>query len=205
MTGRHLLVFATQLEAQATIEVLRAQNAGGGIWRFPQGELLVTGMGIMHATVALCRHLGASPPFDALWHLGFAAALKNQRIGTLFEVGRVCRANPWGRSDLKTREFFAACFPLLYLDTSEAGSTLLTVDAPLHHAGKRKMLSALADLVDMEGYGVVSAARKFGVPARSIKVASDSAQAGGRRELQRRAAEFSQSLAHWMEQQLPQC
>lgn len=191
-----VLAFATYLEAEATISSLNAIAADEGVWQFSKGQVIVTGMGIMKATISLCRHLHATPHPKALWHLGFAGALQGQAIGTVHEIGKILRLPPWPRCDATTRKFFTGSFPP-YGD-SPHGATLVSVDAPLHHAGIRRRLSTQADLIDMEGYSAAAVASSFQLPWRQLKVVSDSARSGGRGELQRRAAEFSASLAVWI-------
>lgn len=65
------------------------------------------------------------------------------------------------------------------LDVDEGdGSTLATGDVFVADEATREQLAARAHLVDMEGYAVVYACRRRGVPVRLVKHVSDEADAG---------------------------
>lgn len=55
------------------------------------------------------------------------------------------------------------------------GTVLASGDVFVTDAAVRTRLAARADVVDMEGYGVVFACRRFGIPVRLVKHVSDTA------------------------------
>ncbi|MGD8252622.1 MAG: hypothetical protein PVH30_00775 [Desulfobacterales bacterium] len=80
---------------------------------------------------------------------------------------------------------------------------LVTVDEPVFSRRRRNELSAIGDLVDMEGASVALAAWKAGVPCWMIKGITDLAGDGDRETLHRHLDWVSQRIAHCLLEGLP--
>ncbi|WP_457033936.1 nucleosidase, partial [Kitasatospora sp. P5_F3] len=82
------------------------------------------------------------------------------------------------------------------------GPVLATGDLFVSDPAARDRLAEKADLVDMEGYAIVTAARHAGVPVRLIKHVSDEAGAGAVRTWQQSVDSCAKQLAAWLHDHL---
>ncbi|MEZ0580573.1 nucleosidase [Nocardioides sp. MH1] len=138
----------------------------------PDGlPVLVTGIGKTAAAFAVARALASYDDLAGLElvNIGTAGALHDHHAG-LHEPGVVLN-----------HDINADAIRALGYDPEErlrcgAGETVLaTGDVFVTDPVVRARLAERADLVDMEGYAVVYAARQFGVPVRLVKHVSDNA------------------------------
>lgn len=154
--------------------------------------VLVTGAGKVNAAVAVATTLGQYSPSSVV-NLGTAGALRDGVTGTIV-IGRVIQ------HDLDD----AALFGLAGLhfgepiDLAASGPTLATGDAFVSDSQVRERLAALADLVDMEGYAIASAARVAGVPVTLVKRVSDSADAAAARSWRETVDDCAEHLGAWV-------
>lgn len=192
-----LIAFATQLESSAAIEQLSAFKIADGLWRFSKGQIAVTGMGTYRAASFLTQAIQLQRP-SALWNLGFAADLKNREIGALEQIKSIHRPPLSSRPDKVSRRIYSECYPPLQIYPPCQGVDLVTVDAPVHCLTMRKKCAEIADLLDLEGYGVAAFARMHQIECKMVKIVSDRAQAGGRRQLLANAPALASKLALWL-------
>lgn len=201
MSSSLLITFATLLEAQGSIDLLKATQTGKNIWQFSKGKIAITGMGMFHALFGLIKALEHQKPL-AIWNLGFAADLKGRKIGTIVEINSLCRPILSIQCDKMTKEIHSECYPEILLNQSRSGDKLVTVDAPIHRIKEKKRCALFADLIDLEGYAVASFAHFHQIECRVIKIASDFAQRGGRKLLFTNAPMLAQKLALWIEKKV---
>jgi adenosylhomocysteine nucleosidase len=157
--------------------------------------VLLTGMGKVNASVALATVLARGPLPTAVVNLGTAGALRPGLEGT-HEIGEVIQ------HDLDTevlRTLTGATFgPPLTLDAAgPSGRVLATGDLFVAEESARQRLAERADLVDMEGYAVASAALAAGVPVRVVKHVSDEAGEGAARTWRESVDGCAQALGLW--------
>lgn len=158
MTGvtRYLVVAATRAEAAYVPEGL---------------PLLITGIGKTAAATAVAGALAAYDDLDGLEvvNIGTAGALHDHHAG-LHEPGVVLN------HDVNADAIRALGYdPEERLRCGPGEMVLASGDVFVTDPVVRGRLAAQADLVDMEGYAVVYAARHFGVPVRLVKHVSDNA------------------------------
>ena len=128
--------------------------------------LLVCGPGKVNAALAVSRMLAGTRPSEVI-NLGTAGSLRDGLRGT-HQVGRV------SQHDFDEK----AIFELTGIEYGEPlglgeGPVLTTGDTFVADSATRARLAESADLVDMEGYAIASAAAAFGVPVRLVKHVSD--------------------------------
>ncbi|HEX5543412.1 MAG TPA: nucleosidase [Micromonospora sp.] len=154
--------------------------------------VLITGMGKVNAAIALTAALAQGPLPSAVINLGTAGALQPGWAGT-HEVGSVIQHDL--DTDVLRRLTGQTVGPPLALANS--GPVLATGDLFVAEDATRARLAAHAQLVDMEGYALASAARQFGVPVRLIKHVSDGAGDGADRAWQESVDDCAKILAQW--------
>lgn len=134
-------------------------------------RVVVTGLGKTAAAVATTMAL-AEADRDGLTvvNIGTAGALHDGLSG-IYRPGTVLN-----------HDMNAAAIRALGYDPHDEltieggdGSVLASGDVFVTDGAVRAALARRADLVDMEGYGVAYACRRFGVPARLVKHVSDNA------------------------------
>lgn len=157
--------------------------------------VLLTGMGKVNASVALATVLARGPLPAAVVNLGTAGALRPGLEGT-HEIGEVIQ------HDLDSevlRTLTGATFgPPLTLDAAGPSRRVLaTGDLFVAEESARQRLAERADLVDMEGYAVASAALAAGVPVRVVKHVSDEAGEGAARTWRESVDGCAQALGLW--------
>ena len=177
--ARPLLVVAVAEEAA---------HLNGGL------PVLLTGMGKVNAGVALATVLARGPLPAVVVNLGTAGALRPGLEGT-HEIGAVIQ------HDLDSevlRTLTGATFGApLTLDAGRTRPVLATGDLFVAEESARQRLAERADLVDMEGYAVASAALAAGVPVRLVKHVSDEAGEGAARTWRESVDGCAKALGLW--------
>ncbi|WP_183096312.1 nucleosidase [Nocardioides stalactiti] len=159
---RYLVVAATEAEAAHVPRTL---------------PVLVTGIGKTAAATAVARALasyeaGAGLAGLEVVNIGTAGALHDHHEG-LHEPGIVLN------HDINAEAVRALGYdPQERLVCGPGDLVLATGDVFVTDPVVRARLAARADLVDMEGYAVVYAAGRLGVPVRLVKHVSDNADEG---------------------------
>lgn len=178
-----------EISAQRPLVVValeeEAAHLGNG---FP---VLLTGPGKVNAAMSVGAVLAEARPAE-LVNLGTAGAVRSGWTGT-HEVARVLQHD---LDDGLLRSLTGRSFAP-GLDLAATGPVLATGDAFVSDAAHRQRIGALADLVDMEGYAVAAAARRFGVPVRLVKHVSDEADEGAARSWRESVDACATVLAEW--------
>ena len=182
--ARPLLVVAVAEEAA---------HLNGGL------PVLLTGMGKVNAGVALATVLARGPLPAAVVNLGTAGALRPGLEGT-HEIGEVIQ-HDLDSEVLRTLTGATVGAPLT-LDAVRSRPVLATGDLFVAEESARQRLAERADLVDMEGYAVASAALAAGVPVRLVKHVSDEAGEGAARTWRESVDACAVLLAAWVRENL---
>ena len=178
--GHPLVVVAVAEEAQAFAH------------RVPT---LITGVGkVRAATATTWAALTHSP--GLILNVGTAGALRAGSVatGVVHEIGTVIQHDLNGRAIAQLTGDDPAP-PIVLADT---GPTLATGDRFISSPEARDRLAAHADLVDMEGYAVASAAHRLHVPVRLAKTVSDDAGHDAAQSWSEALEAASQRLADWL-------
>lgn len=195
---RPLFIFATELEASAFLEESSCRAISPHLWDCKLGYLLITGMGSLAGATRLAHALYEIPKSSSLINMGCVASLRNHNAFDCLQIQEVSKYLERGAVDAHSRQLFDKVFPSLKLapltNLKLPQATLLSVDCPLHHTEKRDQLSAIADVLDMEGYGLSFAAQECLRPLSMIKCISDFGKEGGFKELQKNIHHCSQKL-----------
>lgn len=167
-----LLLFASQLEADATIATLGATATEGPVpsYRFEAGYIAVGGIGSVAAATAVGYY---AREVATVWSLGIAGSLvKPLAVGDCVEVGS-CRKHIAYPSYVEThsRVFAGAAFPDITLQSE--GPVLVSSDYPVHTEEDRALLSKSAQLIDMEGHAIALASERLQLPCRMTRVITD--------------------------------
>lgn len=137
----------------------------------PALPLVLTGLGKTAAAVATAQALAAYGDLSGLTvvNIGTAGALQPGLRG-LHEPGAVIN------HDINADVVRALGYdPAERIELGGSPVVLATGDVFVTDPAVRDLLAARAHLVDMEGYAVAYAARRFGVPVRLVKHVSDAA------------------------------
>jgi adenosylhomocysteine nucleosidase len=158
--------------------------------------VLLTGVGKVNAGIAVTAALMTTRP-SAVINVGTAGAVRAGWTG-IHEVSRVIQhdlddAVLYG---LTGRSFAPP------IDMSGEGPVLATGDVFVSSAADRERISAVAHLVDMEGYAVAAAARHAGVLVRLVKHVSDEADDTAARSWTRSVDGAARALSDWVAGQL---
>jgi len=180
--GRPLLVLAVAAEAA---------------YLDPDLPVLITGMGKVNAAAAVATVLAREPRPSLVLNLGTAGALRPGRTG-LHEIATVIQ-HDLDTELLKTLTGETCGAPLSLAPT---GAVLATGDTFVSDEAVRARLAARADLVDMEGYAVASAALDAGLPCRIVKQVSDEADESAARNWQESLDACARLLAAWVRDNL---
>lgn len=187
-----LILFAHPAEGAATLRQLQAKESSTpGLYQSDDQLILISGMGSLRAACGVAELAGV---IDEVWNLGLCGSLNDLfEPGSFHWVGQVAKHLPLpeGSSDHAIRFSHSVHPPL----ENGGGARLLTSDYPLYDAKLRQELAHTFDLVDMEGYGVATAAKRLGIPYRIGKIVSDQAKEGGWEELRKRLPALSEQLA----------
>ncbi|WP_240670378.1 nucleosidase [Actinoplanes solisilvae] len=162
--------------------------------------VLITGLGKVNAAMALTRALmAATEEPSMILNIGTAGALRDGVTG-LHVVRRVIQ------HDLNT-ELLRSLTDQTFggpLDLAEPdGVVLATGDSFIADDTSRTRLAARADLVDMEGYALVSAANELGVPIRLVKYVSDNANQEATKTWRHAVNYAAKQLASWVHANVP--
>jgi adenosylhomocysteine nucleosidase len=165
--------------------------------------VLFTGMGKVNAATAVAAVLGRGPLPASVVNLGTAGALRAGLSGT-HEVREVLQHD---LDSALLRTLTGETYgPPLRLDAAPGaeggGLVLATGDLFVAEESARQRLAERAQLVDMEGYAVASAARAAGLPVRVVKHVSDEAGEGADRTWRESVDGCAQALARWVRENL---
>jgi nucleoside phosphorylase len=187
-----LLIFATHVEAEDSIRTLRAKLSEPGHYLFDGGALVISGMGCYAAMHCAFKH---AHKYDKIINAGICGALHDRvQIGTLYKTSCVSKYTPLPLSlDEVSRAIAEGHLPHF---TLEGTHRLISSDFPIHDATLRDTLGTNWDLVDMEGYGVVYAARGMKKEVELWKVVSDFAQQGGRMLIKKHLSASSKLISN---------
>ncbi len=184
------VLFATTLEAapflrrfEPAIDPAASPSPGGYEW----GDTVaaVCGMGRAAAAEGTRRLIDRYRP-EGILNLGIAGALTSIPIGG---VRRVAKVTGWPEAEGITLDH-----PLPGFDDIPV-ARLVTAPRPVFDDGLRRRLSALGDMVDMEGVEVARVCRAGAVPLAMIKCISDTAGDGERALLRENLEAMAEKLA----------
>lgn len=161
--------------------------------------VLLTGMGKVNAGVALATLLARGPLPAAVVNLGTAGALRPGLEGT-HEIAEVIQ-HDLDSEMLRTLTGETIGAPLA-LDHGRDRPVLATGDLFVAEEEARRRLAERADLVDMEGYALASAALAAGVPVRLVKHVSDEAGEGAARTWRESVDDCAKVLGLWVHDNL---
>ncbi|MBB5870198.1 adenosylhomocysteine nucleosidase [Allocatelliglobosispora scoriae] len=155
--------------------------------------ILLTGVGKVEAATAVASLLASGPRPKEIINLGTAGALRAGLTGT-FEVSKVIQ------HDFNSAALLAVTGHLFGtpLELVGPGLVLATGDVFVSDPVLKDALAEQADLVDMEGYAVASAAAAHGVPVRMIKHVSDDAGEGAGASWPTTVDACARELAAWL-------
>lgn len=206
-----LIVFATQKEASATIDLLEAipvighqrtiwpEEEATSLYSFEKGWIALSSIGIANAQMTIAQHAHL---VDEVWNLGLAGGLQEKHcVGDLLSIHNVGKYIPL-EIDRTSFLMGETANPWLSLHSPLKEASLLSSDFPIHDARLRSSLQKKWDLVDMEGYGVAFAAHYFEKKCRMWKVISDFARIGGRDLIKQHIVELSYLLANKVKEEL---
>ncbi len=164
------LVAATFMEAEPFIRILDMKETESGPFLIYSGKEIILGVsGIGKANAAMCTaYCCMKHQPEILINAGAAGAVdETSEVGTIFQIKKTIEPD---RPHLKTNTPWVQT-----PDTIEGFkcATLATQDKPVHDIETFKELSALADLVDMEGASVLQAAKRFNIRCLLFKFVSD--------------------------------
>ena len=153
--------------------------------------LLVCGPGKVNAALGVSRLLAGTRPSEVI-NLGTAGALRDGLHGT-HQVGHVSQHDFDEKAllALTGRDFGA---PLALGE----GPRLTTGDTFVADSVTRARLAEQADLVDMEGYAIASAAVLAGVPVRLVKHVSDDGDERAARSWSESVEACAEKLSDWL-------
>jgi adenosylhomocysteine nucleosidase len=161
--------------------------------------VLLTGMGKVNAAVAVATVLAGAVRPASVVNLGTAGALGTGWSGT--HLVRSVLQHDLDSAVLRslTGEGYGEPLDLL---PDGGGPVLATGDLFVSDEDARKRLAEQADLVDMEGYAVASAARAAGLPVRLVKHVSDEAGEGAAKTWRESVDGCALELARWVRENL---
>lgn len=164
------LVAATIMEADPFIRILDMKEIENRPFFIFKGKEIMLGVsGIGKANAAMCTAYCCIKHQPIIFiNAGAAGAVDETReVGAIFQIKKTIepdrphlRSNtPWVQTPDTIEGFECA--------------TLATQDKPIHDVDAFKELSAIADLVDMEGAAVLQAAKRFAKKCHLFKFVSD--------------------------------
>lgn len=152
MPSRQCILFATVKEAEASLKMLQAELITESLYKYSQGHILITGMG-MEATQ--CTLSQFSDHFDECINLGIAGGLRKEMTKErLYPIARA--ASQEGQ-----------------IEISPDGFHLYTHHSPLHDPRERDRLGREHHLVDMEGYTIAKWCQIHDKRCSLFKIVSD--------------------------------
>jgi adenosylhomocysteine nucleosidase len=158
--------------------------------------VLVTGIGKVNAAIAVATILGEFSP-KRIVNLGTAGALHDGMSGTY--VVRQALQHDFDDGVLYSLAGLHFSEPV---DVADEGLVLATGDTFISDPAARERLSAVADLVDMEGYAIARAAQVAQVPVTIVKQVSDSADSAAGKSWRTTLDECAEQLGAWTRENL---
>jgi adenosylhomocysteine nucleosidase len=157
----------------------------------------VSGVGKVRAATATTWAVLTHAPGTVL-NVGTAGALRLEGLahGVVHEIGTVVQHDLNGRAIAS----LTGQDPAPPIRLGDVGPVLATGDRFISSPEDRDALAEHADLVDMEGYAVASAARRLGVPVRLAKTVSDDAGHGAAQSWVDALHAASHRLAAWLDE-----
>jgi len=195
------LVVASNLEASPFLDALKWRKISNQPFSIYQGELgpskipmifIISGMGKVAAAVAthLLIHCHG---VTRIFNIGSCGALKESHG---FEPGSIFRINTAIEGDRQDGPF------LIYPENCASDlfdklpcARLVTCDRPVFNLQRKKSLSTLGDLIDMEGAAVARVASMYARPCVLIKGITDEAKEGDRQILTQNIGKVSEKMA----------
>lgn len=177
-----LIIFAQLGEAQATLDLFKAQpldNTERSLWkegivptcyRFEYGHIVLSDIGL-HAAAATLAHY--HPGHQEIWNIGLAGTLSDSH--SLFDILPIARSGkfvPFDTLDASSLQLVKSTIPLVELQ--QEGVQLISSDFPLHqYCIRQKLAKQGFDLIDMEGYALAHLAQRLHLPCKLWKIVSD--------------------------------
>ncbi|MDF2549067.1 MAG: nucleoside phosphorylase [Chlamydiales bacterium] len=168
-----LIAFASSWEAERSLQLFGcALEEGKELYSIPSGHIVITGYGCLQASSQVSRYAHLA---DEIWNLGIAGAFHASLEEMQIQAISHCSLNLSFPAALDAHSIALSqkVFPAISL--SQEGARLVSSHYPVYEPSTRLALSLSADLVDMEGYGVASAAALLKKPCRLWKLVSDQA------------------------------
>lgn len=161
----------------------------------PRLPVLVTGPGKVLAATAVATVLASHAP-SSIINIGTAGALREGLAG-VHDIGSVVQHDfdDEGVFKLLGKRYGATI-------NLGPGPALATGDRFVAGGPLREQLAARADLCDMEGYAVASAAMAAGMPVRIVKFVSDAADEGAAITWHQALARQARDIATWVREHL---
>lgn len=167
------IVIATMLEAKPFVTEMPLEKIEKKPFNaYHQNNIFLIISGIGKANAAMATFYGChtySP--DIIVNVGAAGA-----AGDAFPLGEfyhICEITEYDRPDFrKGAPFFYKPLQMKGFKTARVA----TQDQPVLHPEKRKEISRIADLVEMEAASVMQAANKFSTPCVFFKYVTDTAE-----------------------------
>lgn len=190
---RRLVVFATEMEAAATLKAVNARPLSSTRWQAGDDLYVVTGIGMVTAAASISPWISQC---DEVWNLGIAASVSDKyQLRDVVEVALIRRHLAFSPHVSDHYQQRAQSYHPPIEKSGHDGARLATCDWAIHHDQESAQLRAVADLVDMEGYGIAAVASAAGKPWHSIKAVSDFGQEGGSTLIKQLLPELSDRLA----------
>jgi adenosylhomocysteine nucleosidase len=196
------VVVASDLEASPFLDVLKWRKISSRPFSIYQSELgplkistvfIISGMGKVAAAVAthlLIHCYGVTRIFN----LGVCGALKESHG---FKPGALFRIDTAIEGDRKDGPFFIHPEKCAYdLFDNLPCARLVTCDRPVFNLRRKKSLSVLGDLIDMEGAAVARVANMYARPCVLVKGITDEAKEGQRQILTQNIGMVSEKIAN---------
>lgn len=164
------VIMATLLEAEPFIAALGMEKINEGplaVYRKGEIVLVISGIGKVNAAVATTWCCSLFHPARLL-NLGAAGATGSSHpLGAIYHIRKVIEYD---------RPLLRSSGPHVHTPEVLPGfteATLATQDRPVIDADHRRQVSAVGELVDMEGSAVIQAGRRFGTRSLLFKFVSD--------------------------------
>lgn len=195
------VVVASDLEASPFLDALKWRKTFSRPFSIYQGELgplkiptafIISGMGKVAAAVAT-HLLIHCHEVTRIFNLGACGALKESHG---FEPGAVFRIHTAIEGDRQDGPFLIypeKCASDLFDNLPCA--RLVTCDRPVFNLQRKKSLSVLGDLIDMEGAAVARVANMYARPCVLVKGITDEAEEGQRQILTQNIGMVAEKMA----------
>lgn len=193
---RLVFIFATSMEADPFINLVEGEQIAGEPWSVYKAVLagqpiiiIISGMG-MDSAKNVMEFIVENYAANTIFNCGIAGSLdENFIVGDIINVTQ-SRVYKNDRVDEEVCDIQKHPYTLTgYLD-----GELLTVDFPVFDLDKKKKLSELAQLVDMEGAVIANVCKENNLTFQLIKIISDVAE--NRHQLEMNLFDMSKILAN---------